>query len=240
MQYVFQDSFEFEGTFTMNTSQNYQEILKLEKLLIMAGIPHVKTQLYDGWKILYLGDNEGGSDVIEHIWSYGHEEDLLELSGCGIDVIGRISAVGVFLLWAEDYRKNNPKCFRMRDYMKTWREIIRNKILYRAPVSYESFELLAGDRYLARRSRGCDQVGVADLDHYSGTNLLSLSVIAVIDGDTEFIGALLEYQTRKRFVWYILDMLIQCAIDNKESEIQVMLVDYKYRNNLFRKKQFEL
>lgn len=239
MQYVFQDSFEFEGTFTMNTSQNYQEILKLEKLLIMAGIPHVKTQLFDGWKILYLGDNEGESDVIEHIWSYGHEEDLLELSGCGIDVIGRISAVEVFILWSEDYRKRDTSDYRIDNYMKTWKEIIRDKNFYSAPVSDESFELLAGGCYLARRN-DCNQVDVADLDYYNGANLLSLSVIAVIDGDTEFIEALLEYQTRKRFVWYILDMLIQCAIDRKESEIQIMLVDYKYRNDLFRKKQFEL
>lgn len=37
-----------------------------------------------------------------------------------------------------------------------------------------------------------------------------------------------------------IDMLIQCAIDNKKYEIQTMLIDYKYKNNLFSDKRIEL
>lgn len=37
-----------------------------------------------------------------------------------------------------------------------------------------------------------------------------------------------------------IDMLIQCANENQKYEIQTMLMDYKYKHNLFQKKELEL
>lgn len=59
----------------------YREIHKLAEMLTAEKIPHSLTRLFDGWKISYI---EGGIEVlsvIEHQYSYGSDEDLLEIMG---------------------------------------------------------------------------------------------------------------------------------------------------------------
>ena len=127
--------------------------------------------------------------------------------------------------------------------MKTWKEIIHLEFSSSFPLlpfrdEQEKLEMLISCYRLGLLV--CYPIKVEDIDYFNAKELLNCSVLAVVDNDIGFIKALLEYQTRKRFIWYILDMLIQCAIDNQKHEIQVMLVDYKYRNDLFKKKAFEL
>jgi hypothetical protein len=64
------------------TNWNYQEIIKLDRLLQLKEIPHTFERLMDGWQICY--PTKGGSrvvSVIEHHGSYGNERDLLEIMG---------------------------------------------------------------------------------------------------------------------------------------------------------------
>ena len=79
-----------------------------------------------------------------------------------------------------------------------------------------------------------------NFEYMNGYDLTFLSVVAVISGDADFIRALTEYQGRKHLMSYILNILIPCANDREEYEIQIMLLDYKYRIGIFRKKKFDL
>lgn len=111
-----------EASNSVNQKPNqYKEILKLDQMLNDAEIPH---ELYSGrmggFQITYFGhagkpqDEEGvirGSGVgsvcsiIENDFSYGHENDLLEISGLMTDeeyektqdtVLGNLTADDVF------------------------------------------------------------------------------------------------------------------------------------------------
>lgn len=60
----------------------YREILKLKDMLEMAGIPFHFSKSNGGFHICY--PKEGFfrvCSVIEHDYSYGHENDLLEIMG---------------------------------------------------------------------------------------------------------------------------------------------------------------
>lgn len=63
---------------------DYQEILKLHEMLEEAEIPHAMLRKLDGWQIGYpaLEPITGRvCSVIEHRYSYGAREDLLEIMG---------------------------------------------------------------------------------------------------------------------------------------------------------------
>lgn len=76
----------------------YTEILKLDKLLTEAGLPHLTETLADGWKIWLLPDAGGWwqCDAIQHKYSYGGTRGLIEIMGFplvdGGDVEGWLTA----------------------------------------------------------------------------------------------------------------------------------------------------
>lgn len=81
------------------------EILKLDKMLTTARIPHHLHTFADGWQICYPNVEEATDaicDVICHSGSYGHEQDLLEIMGLvdtetvGDEVEGYLTAQDVF------------------------------------------------------------------------------------------------------------------------------------------------
>ena len=101
-----------KGIFKLNP--DYQEILRLDSMLNIAKIPHIRHRLFDGWKIAYIVDGEVISDVVEHSGSYGCVQDLIELMDFSFltgkeedkdEVIGYLSAYEVFKVWNNDYRK---------------------------------------------------------------------------------------------------------------------------------------
>ena len=61
----------------------YQEILKLDRMLTDASIPHTLDRLFDGWQVCYPTREEPElvMDAIEHYGSYGKDEDKLEIMG---------------------------------------------------------------------------------------------------------------------------------------------------------------
>jgi hypothetical protein len=78
------------------------EILYLERELLKTDIHFTLSRLYDGWQIvIYDIDGNYLTDVIEHSWSYGSEDDLLEVMGAlakntdGDSVEGYLSAFGI-------------------------------------------------------------------------------------------------------------------------------------------------
>lgn len=89
------------------TDSKYQEILKLDKMLIEADIPHTLRKLMDGWQICYPDTDRGDPycimDAIQHCGSYGREADLLEIMGLLTpeeeqhdSVLGHLTAENVF------------------------------------------------------------------------------------------------------------------------------------------------
>lgn len=96
----------------------FEEIRKLDHLLIEADIPHKFVSHMGGYQITYFGTNDApknepgvirGSGVgavcsaIENSFSYGHENDRIEISGLLTDeelqndsVVGNLTAEDVF------------------------------------------------------------------------------------------------------------------------------------------------
>ena len=66
-----------------STNSNYQEILKLDRMLTDASIPHTLDRFFDGWQVCYPTREEPElvMDAIEHYGSYGKDEDKLEIMG---------------------------------------------------------------------------------------------------------------------------------------------------------------
>lgn len=60
---------------------DYGEILRLEKMLTDADIPHEMERFEDGWQIFYPGISNRVCIVNEHRISSGSREDRLALSG---------------------------------------------------------------------------------------------------------------------------------------------------------------
>lgn len=62
---------------------SYNEILKLNTMLDNAKIPHMMRRLNDGWQVIYTPYHPDSwvADAIETRYSYGAEDDLLELAG---------------------------------------------------------------------------------------------------------------------------------------------------------------
>lgn len=79
---TYEELYDENGKYRLNES--YTEILKLDKMLNEAKIPHTLDRWMDGWQVCYpVEDYENGRvmDAIEHCGSYGHEKDLLEIMG---------------------------------------------------------------------------------------------------------------------------------------------------------------
>lgn len=85
---------------------SYNEILKLNTMLDNAKIPHMMRRLDDGWQVIYTPyhPNFWVADAIETRYSYGAEDDLLELAGRLLtgeelkrdSVVGELTANDVF------------------------------------------------------------------------------------------------------------------------------------------------
>ncbi len=118
--------------------------------------------------------------------------------------------------------------------MKTWLEIVQSRISETfKPVSIKQVE---GIFHLIVSSW---QVNTETFDSMETSKLLYCSIAEIIVGNKEYFRMLTEYQGRKHLMSYILDILISCANDRKEYEIQLMLTNYKYRNGVFRKNKLE-
>lgn len=87
----------------------YKEIFRLKEMLEKAEIPFEFGELYDGYQICYPKNDEPEKEdlrvcsVVEHLGSYGHTNDKLEIMGLLTDeesqydeVVGYLSAENVF------------------------------------------------------------------------------------------------------------------------------------------------
>lgn len=92
----------------------YNEIFKLKELLEKGNIPFEFKNIYDGYQIIIRNKNNFKiADAIEHNFSYGNEEDLLEIMG-GLteeeeelnSVLGWLSSEEVFKRFKYCYENN--------------------------------------------------------------------------------------------------------------------------------------
>lgn len=81
----------------------YNEILKLAKMLSAEGIPYELEPSMDGYHIIYSENSHIVCSVIEHMYSYGSNQDKLEIMGLLTDeesecdeVVGSLTANDVF------------------------------------------------------------------------------------------------------------------------------------------------
>ena len=98
--------------------ERYNEILKLKNMLEKAEIPFEFSEIFRGYHITYPGNKFRICSVIEHDYSYGNAQDLLEIKGLLTqkekkydDVLGYRSAEEVF----NRIQKNWKKLRRCRD-----------------------------------------------------------------------------------------------------------------------------
>ena len=110
----FKQMFDNNGKYILDES--YTEILKLDKMLTEANIPHILNRMFDGWAIVYPSYDECMvADVIQHYGSYGSNENLLEIMGlvdyeeAGDCVLGNLTAEEVFKRMSEHYAKYGNK-----------------------------------------------------------------------------------------------------------------------------------
>ena len=107
---------------------NYNEILKLNTMLDNAKIPHRIRRLDDGWQVIYTPYHPDSwvADAIETRYSYGVDDDLLELAGRLLteeelkqdSVVGGLTANDVFERiskhW-EEHKKEIDAIFEEKD-----------------------------------------------------------------------------------------------------------------------------
>ena len=107
---------------------SYKEILKLNTMLDNAKIPHRTHRLDDGWQVIYTPDHPDYwvADAIETRYSYGVDDDLLELAGRLLteeelkydSVVGGLTAKDVFERiskhW-EEHKKERDTIFEEKD-----------------------------------------------------------------------------------------------------------------------------
>jgi hypothetical protein len=107
----YEQIFDENGKYRLDES--YTEILKLDKMLTEANIPHTLDRFMDGWQVIYSVNGERIADAIEHYSSYGNEENLLEIMGLvkpeetSDSVLGHLTAEDVFKRMNEHYA-NHP------------------------------------------------------------------------------------------------------------------------------------
>lgn len=90
----------------------YNEIFLLKKKLEKENIPFIFRDLFDGFQICYPDIKNRVCSVIEHEWSYGHEQDKLEIMGLisdeetDDDVLGYLIAEDVYNRIYKHYEEN--------------------------------------------------------------------------------------------------------------------------------------
>lgn len=96
----------------LELNESYTEILKLDKLLSEAGIPHHIRRIYEGWQVIYYTDKGIVADAVQHNCSYGARQNLLEIMGLIMpedytcdSVKGWLTAENVFKRMSEHYKK---------------------------------------------------------------------------------------------------------------------------------------
>lgn len=77
------------------------EIRKLHQMLTETGIPHEIEVLHGGYHISYPGQEDLGCSVIQHRYSYGRDQGLLEIDGLLTSEEQRVDNVAGWLT-AED------------------------------------------------------------------------------------------------------------------------------------------
>ena len=92
--------------------ERYNEILKLKNMLEKAEIPFEFSEIFSGYHITYPSNKFRICSVIEHDYSYGNEQDLLEIKGLLTknekkydEVIGYLSAEEVFKRIQKNWKK---------------------------------------------------------------------------------------------------------------------------------------
>ena len=115
---LLEKSFEFDipsgdPTF-LRVNPEYKEILKLEKMLSVREIPHELRRLDDGWQVIYapIDPERWVLDAIETRYSYGSEDDLIEIAGKLLtkeerlkdSEVGHLTAEAVFKRIREHWR----------------------------------------------------------------------------------------------------------------------------------------
>ena len=107
---------------------SYNEILILNEMLENAKIPHIMRRLDDGWQVIYAPYHPDSwvADAIETRYSYGVDDDLLELAGKILteeelkqdSVVGGLTAKDVFERiskhW-EEHKKERYTIFEEKD-----------------------------------------------------------------------------------------------------------------------------
>lgn len=97
------------GNYVLNNG--YTSILELDKKLTEENIPHQLSRCFDGWIITYPNYENRIFDVIEHFASYGHDSDLMEAYGGGIDdVDGYLDAENALTLFRNLHMTNVGVC----------------------------------------------------------------------------------------------------------------------------------
>ena len=101
------------------TNDRYQEILRLQKMLEEADIPHAFGKWMDGWMVCYpvaRPSEECVIDAIENSHSYGYHEDKLEIMGlltpeeeAEDSVVGYLTAEDVFERIRKHWEENREK-----------------------------------------------------------------------------------------------------------------------------------
>ena len=98
--------------------EKYNEIIRLKCMLEKAEIPFEFSEIFSGYHITYPSNKFRICSVIEHDYSYGNEQDLLEIKGLLTKnekkydcVLGYLSAEEVF----KRIQKNWEKLRRWRD-----------------------------------------------------------------------------------------------------------------------------
>lgn len=109
--------FDINHLYDLNPS--YQEIIKLHNMLEEANIPHTFERDMDGWQICYpvkRPSEDCVMDAIEKRYSYGAENDLLEIMGLLTpeeaehdSVAGHLTAEDVFQRIKAHYEKEGEK-----------------------------------------------------------------------------------------------------------------------------------
>jgi hypothetical protein len=89
--------------------ESYTEILKLDKMLTDANIPHTLDRFLDGWQVIYSVNGNRIADAIQHFGSFGNTENLLEIMGLvkpeetNDSCLGHLTADDVFNRIREHY-----------------------------------------------------------------------------------------------------------------------------------------
>ena len=95
--------------------ESYTEILKLDKMLTDANIPHTIDRFLDGWQVVYSINGKRIADAIQHYGSYGNTENLLEIMGLvkpeetSDSVLGHLTADDVFNRISEHYKDHTTE-----------------------------------------------------------------------------------------------------------------------------------